>query len=436
MGDLLGPSSLTSQEFCMSTESWTNRHQRSYGYRLATVFVGYDQDPPSTFTQTLVALDEGSRTGVSNPNWKVQVRNGVSATTTFYASSSRTTFDSTGTTKVVKGYRDYGNGQLLKKTYNLEEGVLAPIMPYVYPTNVALAEANSAALGEFINKLNEAQRSLQGLVTLGELGETIRLIRNPAKALWEGIFSYHADVKKRLRRRRRRSKREIVQDTWLEYAFGWAPLVNDVKNGAEALAKLMTYRPEYQIVSAFATRKVPRSETIGNGSFGSLYNRVLHQTAIEETTVRYKGSIMVNNHDAISRPNLRLFGITWQDVVPAVWELIPYSFLVDYFLNIGNILDAHALRWADVRWINKTVRTVVTAKSLLTGGSTVELGTDPLFRVEWLDTQVGSAQTSSITKTVTRNAVAGPLIPSLVFSLPSSQSKKWINMAALAKIRN
>jgi hypothetical protein len=420
----------------MPTESWTDRHSHSYGYRNATVFVGFDQDPPQTFTQTLISLDEGSRTGVDNPSWKNQVRNGVSATTTFYASSQKVTIEQVGQTKVVKGYFDPGSGQLLKKYYNLEEGIIAPIMPYTYPTNVALAEADSAALGEFISKLNEAQRSLQGLVTLGELGETIRMIRNPAKALWEGIFSYHADVKKRLRRRRRRSKKEIVQDTWLEYAFGWAPLVNDVKNGAEALAKLIHGRPEYQIVTSFAVRKQPRSESVGNGSYGGLYDRVLRQTVIEETMVRYKGSIAVASNDAISRPNLRLFGITWQDVVPAVWELIPYSFLVDYFLNVGNILDAHALRWADVRWINKTVRTTVTAESRLSNGRVVDIGTDPSFKLAWLDTQVGSALTKSVSKVVTRNAVTGPLIPSLVFSLPSSQSKKWINMAALAKLRN
>lgn len=420
----------------MSVDYYIDSHSHSYGYRNAAVYVGYDQDPPETLTQTLISIDEGSRTGVSNPNWKVQVRNGVSATTTFYASETKTYIDSTGQTKVIKGFRDPGSGELLLKHYNIEEGIIAPIMPYVYPTNVVLAEANDAALAEFINKLNNAQRSLQGLVTLGELGETIRMIRNPAKALWEGIFQYHADVKKRLRRRRRRSKKEVVQDTWLEYAFGWAPLVGDVKSGAEALAKLLTYRPEYQIVQASATRRSPVSEFEGNGSYGGLYSRVLRQIVIEETTVRYKGSIAVNNQDAISRPNLRLFGITWQDVLPAAWELIPFSFLSDYFLNIGNILDAHALRWADVRWINKTTRTQVIAKSLLTNGRVDPIGDDPSFHVEWLNTQVGSASTTSVAKTIVRNAVEGPLIPSLVFSLPSSSSKKWINMAALAKLRH
>jgi len=50
------------------------------------------------------------------------------------------------------------------------------------------------------------------------------------------------------------------------------------------------------------------------------------------------------------------FGITPGDVIPAVWEAIPWSFLIDYFVNVNEVLDG--MQWAsgDVAWVNCGVK--------------------------------------------------------------------------------
>lgn len=45
-------------------------------------------------------------------------------------------------------------------------------------------------------------------------------------------------------------------------------------------------------------------------------------------------------------------GLTIQEFVPTVWELIPYSFVVDYFTNIGDVVNyAYS---ANLNWVYKS----------------------------------------------------------------------------------
>jgi hypothetical protein len=54
---------------------------------------------------------------------------------------------------------------------------------------------------------------------------------------------------------------------------------------------------------------------------------------------------------------IELCGFSMQNFIPTVWELLPWSFLVDYFGNINSVLEAYTTDIAGVKWASKTVYT-------------------------------------------------------------------------------
>lgn len=110
-------------------------------------------------------------------------------------------------------------------------------------------------------------------------------------------------------------------DNWLKYHFGWEPLVKDIGAAAEVLtaplpSKRVKVRASEQIV-----RSVP--------NFGGT------QTAIIKTGVTAVCTIRVTN------PNLYLAQQTgFVNPLSVIWEAVPYSFVVDWFVNVGQFLSS------------------------------------------------------------------------------------------------
>jgi hypothetical protein len=42
--------------------------------------------------------------------------------------------------------------------------------------------------------------------------------------------------------------------------------------------------------------------------------------------------------------------------VPTIWELLPLSYVADWFTNIGSTLEAYAFNTGAVSWFSKTIR--------------------------------------------------------------------------------
>lgn len=104
---------------------------------------------------------------------------------------------------------------------------------------------------------------------------------------------------------------------WLEYWFGWAPLVKDVYNAVELLDS------EYPLLTVVGSAG---SRVVGNVS--SPANPVNMISA-----VRISAQVEVKN-EMLYRANQ--YGV----INPALvaWELVPFSFLVDWFIPVGNYL--------------------------------------------------------------------------------------------------
>lgn len=125
---------------------------------------------------------------------------------------------------------------------------------------------------------------------------------------------------------------DLAADTWLEYTYGWKPLLMDVYNSAEALANTLVERA-YVVRTATASA---RSEDRVSISSGVLSDEVRFLDKITtRNAVKFKVDFRIPN-GSISA--LHAFGLSNPLVV--AWEIVPFSFVVDWFLPIGDAISA------------------------------------------------------------------------------------------------
>lgn len=181
-------------------------------------------------------------------------------------------------------------------------------------------------------------------VTLGESREAFRMIGDSATKIYKAlrhakqgrwiearrvlVRSTHWDTKQDERAWKSvyvRPGRDVSQN-WLELQYGWLPLLKDVENAAQFLAHHYNV-PQQNVVRAT-----------------SVYRQTLSTTASGPVTPLKVVSLQKVTIKAILREKnvAQLAGVT--DPLSVIWELTPYSFVADWFIPIGNWLQARALR--------------------------------------------------------------------------------------------
>jgi hypothetical protein len=286
--------------------------------------------------------------------------------------------------------------------------------------------ADNTALMRFANEIRQAQTALQGGVVLGELRETLRMIRHPAQALRTGLGDYLEFI--RGNKARRRTSKNFLADSWLEYSFGWTPFISDIFAGAQALRQIRQRSYDHKVIKSIGTAQsmLPQGD-MGKGLEGG---HTITGTVLEtsEYIVIYRGAVRlpIGNRALMTRQNL---GFTWSNFIPTVWELIPYSFLVDYFPNIGDVLSAWSLWDVNMGWMNKTTIDKRTRK--VTMNRIASLNYNNLWYSIETKTLTPCVSTTEV-RTVNRSRYTGSLVPDFRFEIPGMSSLKWLNLAALA----
>lgn len=223
-------------------------------------------------------------------------------------------------------------------------------------------------------------------------------------------------------------KNRAVRDTWLEYQYGWGPLMSDVKSGAEALARYgqkLRYPGQYLVSRGNVDSNLDEVLTTNlstNNGCSFRYNK-LAWSAADVKYYGYTKSIPVNPITSAAN----IFGLMPREFLPTVWELIPYSFLVDYFTNIGDMIQGYAWQRAGLKWCSKTTRQRRHLR-------VTSYAATPALNYEIVAAQ--PSETHHESKLVTRiKDYTGVFVPDFTFEIPGFGSTKWLNIAALARLR-
>jgi len=127
-----------------------------------------------------------------------------------------------------------------------------------------------------------------------------------------------------------------LHKSWLEYKYGWMPLLMDVKGAAEFFAQQHVVRAPRFTVSAKELVTKTKSYTVTQPTYGST-------TATHPINVLLTGTLetKVKVWCELSSPHLsamQQLGLTNPALV--AWELVPFSFVFDWFVSVGDWLTA------------------------------------------------------------------------------------------------
>lgn len=124
------------------------------------------------------------------------------------------------------------------------------------------------------------------------------------------------------------SAKKSFANNWLEYHFGWEPLVKDIGAGLSTICD--PYMPKS--VSGGAQHSEMWHYEDGDRSGTSYRVWPFHYT----TKVRMGAYVSVSNPNAFLLDQL---GFT--NPLAVAWELVPFSFVVDWFSNVGQVLSSY-----------------------------------------------------------------------------------------------
>lgn len=371
------------------------------------------------------------RIGSTLPGYRYLIRTGQDATTGLVANRQ--------TNAGVNGDASLYYDTVISPTVTRRDGsevtgqLYGGLLPWVGTANYSSSSVDTDARMKFLKKYREKRTAFQSGTFFGELAEAVHMIRSPAKALRSSLNSYHSVVSKRLKglgwggskRVRQDIADRAVAETWLEYSYGVRPFISDIADAVKVLDASPTSYSE--VISAQAESDSDYGVLRVFGSFGpmSYWSDLVYKGKV---SVRYKGAVS----GTISPPGFaEQIGISWSNVLPTVWELIPYSFLVDYFTNVGDIISGVSEGIVRLNWGNKTLRTTVTRE---VSRSAVTHSLDPSQNpTSYISVPPQKSELVSIDRARVTHISVG--LSDFHFRAPGVGSTKWLNIAALARLR-
>lgn len=232
------------------------------------------------------------------------------------------------------------------------------------PSFPALSDMASQAAAELSNMLQESGRTQAHAISFArELAETISMLKHPFKVV-EFVGKYaHPSITRRLNKTgvSRSSLREAFRsahsrklgkplsaasDTWLEGTYGWNPFVTDMiaiyhaaVGAALSRRELAKVKPDPVVITKThrdSALAVPRANAYLDGYYALLRSgaATLDQSYALHTTVAVNPSVQAESALTSVARSLNIDRLGY-----AVWDAVPYSFVVDWFLPMGEALD-------------------------------------------------------------------------------------------------
>lgn len=162
---------------------------------------------------------------------------------------------------------------------------------------------------------------------LAELGPTTKMV-SKALSSWTRRSHVITEAIRSRRRSRRRSLQELMDEftnAWLEVRYGWRPLYYDLLSAQEALENMSK---GLSLVRGASTRHIDTYDQTTKVTNGHCYQE-LNRTVSISARASCIGEL------DYSVP------LTFDPVVTA-WEVVPFSFVFDWFVDVGTFLRAYS----------------------------------------------------------------------------------------------
>lgn len=290
--------------------------------------------------------------GDSPKDWWYRILTGQDATSELvgkrlYVSQAAAHFSATGLMSTAEGERW------------VFQGKQPPAWPgTIYPDVAPLEKAANTAANAVLNSYKSQVATFRGFDFAAEFLEVIGLFTSPLK----GIFGASLGLAKTVGRAKgvAFTKPQLyaqkVSSAYLGFQFAVKPLAEDLASAGAAIQELLETKAKIRSISGFGDSEEQLESPSYQNAFGCGDMAVYERQVLKKSEVRYKGKVALNLGSVGGM--LGNMGFSAPDVIPAVWEAVPLSFLIEYFTNISDVLyrgsTASASPW--VRYISRGIR--------------------------------------------------------------------------------
>lgn len=294
---------------------------------------------------------------------------------------------------------------------------------------------------EGASRANPSQASIQLPVSAVELKDVPKMVLSKfirpdkvdivVKTIRRSQFSNLEGLSKKqfktvIQRRMRRKKKSSVFDVLPEFEFGWMPFASDIKKLFQFPA---LFESRMRTMSALQKGPLHRKRLVYEGSARDKQNNVYFWSengiVIGEVLKTTKVSHMVTSTWTISDPFAKMsnremsqavakyvLGLDSTQMMVNLWEGIPWSWLIDWFSNFGEIASLYTGGFTKLPKVNVT--RMVKTEAVFT----------PTESSPWINTSVGH-----VTRTYWARYISVPLLPSI--SVPLLSERQTLILGSL-----
>jgi hypothetical protein len=158
---------------------------------------------------------------------------------------------------------------------------------------------------------------------LAEFDQTVGLLRHPLSAFTK--------FNKAFRRKNGLASEQLAADLWLQYKYGIAPLYQSITGIVEGLKK------PRKVIRESSRGSANISDTLTTDSHFNDFNVScdIHQTSEDVMVIR---GLSLDEFYSDFGHNI---GFSTKGFLTLPWELVRLSFVVDWFVNVGDFIGAH-----------------------------------------------------------------------------------------------
>lgn len=290
-------------------------------------------------------------------------------------------------------------------------------------TSSKLESLKELAVTKAWSRVSTAEVS--GLVTLAELNKTVAGL---AKTLGRVFRIYKAIRKMQIKNLKKELSFKELQDVYLEARYGLRPLYYDIKGFAAVLNTeqhlgRQTFRGK-ELHSETVQSSVPKLLVSSSAAAGfGIYRNYERLSRID---ISARAGVLT---DITALSAIELMGLG--QVAEAAWDLVPFSFIIDWFVNVGNTIAS----WTPdpgikslASWV--TVQTVKTQMSNMGIVDTITPCTVLNTRVEVPYVHVSGSSIKTVTTYERIKSPARTIIPNFSVKL---DALKLLDLALILK---
>lgn len=294
-----------------------------------------------------------TRTGSVNPYYRSVIKQGGNATNNLTANEMTSSLD---------------QGNLVGKYSSNADYILRDMSvtnPWYYPTfdfrsYIPQAEADNKAITAIHEAVRNAQYAISGPTFAGEFKDTLRLLKRPAEGIRDILTDYVLRNKHLRGKKPTRAINKSLAKQWLEVQFGIRPLLSDTKAAADAVSRLVTGIRRTRVSSGGRSVVADPPVVTHFSPYGyfTVQGVVFYERSCRVTfKVGVRAAVSGQSGYLQKLDEIRqVCGFNLSEFVPTVWELVPFSFVADYFANVGDILTCATTDQSGVVFISKCVR--------------------------------------------------------------------------------